>query len=355
MNELTHNDVLKWIAIAVVSLLLIVAVIYLVIFLIKKKSTSECKLDSDCASGQICTDGTCVGPSGPTGCKSSSDCAAGQVCNSDGNCVTGPTGPSSKCTKNSDCLYGQVCNTGDCVTGPPGPSECNPPCSSGQICLNNQCVVGCNGNGTIGQDGKCVCANGFAGTNCENYTCNVVFPRCKTCSGTNVSDVKCTETIDDTLFDLNNCVQGPYDHYGCPIRRNTNAWSPYTGVYCHGIDDTGRGNCHGGNNITYIYDPDHTFQYCQHPDFTKIDPSTYIGLPTNLQTVDTTGLGSRSVSGLAETLSNKGMSILSETSDYNKLFTSIPPMPPNYLLNMVVNASGQTLFNQLLTPGQWST
>jgi len=160
------------------------------------------------------------------------------------------------------------------------------------------------------------------------------------------------------LFDLRSCVQGPSIPYGCPILKSTNAWSPYTGVYCHGIDDAGKGNCHGGNHLYYIYDPDHAstvFDYCQHDDFTKIDPSTYVGLPTDLQSVDTTGLDSKSVTGLGETLSSKGMSILSETSDYNTLFTSIPPMPANQLLNMVVKASGQTLFNQLLSPGYWST
>lgn len=49
-------------------------------------SAAVCLSSSDCSSGQVCDDGTCVVP----GCGSNSDCATGQIC-SGGSCVAAPT------------------------------------------------------------------------------------------------------------------------------------------------------------------------------------------------------------------------------------------------------------------------
>src|SRR5437762_3202945 len=53
------------------------------------QGVTVCFSSSDCSSGQVCEDGTCVAP----GCGSSSDCSNGQIC-SGGTCVAAPTAAS---------------------------------------------------------------------------------------------------------------------------------------------------------------------------------------------------------------------------------------------------------------------
>ena len=51
---------------------------------------AACRADSDCATGQMCTNGTCVTSAitdaGPGPCRLDSDCVSGQVCVS-GTCT----------------------------------------------------------------------------------------------------------------------------------------------------------------------------------------------------------------------------------------------------------------------------
>lgn len=70
---------------------------------------SGCAGDTDCPTGMVCEDGTCV-DSAP-GCTGDSDCPTGEVCDS-GSCVPA-TQP--ECSGDSDCPSGMVCLDGECI------------------------------------------------------------------------------------------------------------------------------------------------------------------------------------------------------------------------------------------------
>jgi hypothetical protein len=119
----------------------------------------------DCAGGQVCQAGTCVG-----GCQGVT-CPLGQICQL-GICVDPCAGVSCP---------GAVCDKGACVT----PCRCRA-CPSGQICamggaLDGQCVdTGCDKitctTGTICSKGACVdtCTNAVCpgGVACKDGMCN---------------------------------------------------------------------------------------------------------------------------------------------------------------------------------------
>lgn len=61
------------------------------VFLIQACGDDEgsCESTADCSSGQVCSDGTCVDPSGESGCRSVDDCEANEICQ-DRVCIADP-------------------------------------------------------------------------------------------------------------------------------------------------------------------------------------------------------------------------------------------------------------------------
>jgi len=105
--------------------------------------TPKCRQNSDCPSGEVCVNGTCVTPTPtatPVGfCNGDNDCPPGEVC-VDHHCVT-PT-PIGFCNSDEDCPDGQVCVDHHCVTPTPTPQcRSNEDCPSGQVCVDGSCVT----------------------------------------------------------------------------------------------------------------------------------------------------------------------------------------------------------------------
>lgn len=144
------------------------------------KCPIPCSSNSNCQSGQTCTNNICVQPTPVGSCITNSDCTSGLIC-TNGNCLPQPQQP-TPCTVNTDCSGNQICDTTshNCVT----PTD---PCVNTN-CQNNQY---CNpGDSTH----AATCINGHAsdGTNCTRQEncglgsiCQPQTGTCQTC----VSDV----------------------------------------------------------------------------------------------------------------------------------------------------------------------
>ena len=111
---------------------------------------ASCVADTDCLSGQVCTDGVCFDK--PTvSCRSNADCTGGATCDLlKGTCTVtscgGSGGSGSACTTKYDCPDGQACPSGKCVT-PAATCRQDADCSRGQICnFSQKCEAGCNPN-----------------------------------------------------------------------------------------------------------------------------------------------------------------------------------------------------------------
>ncbi len=117
-----------------------------------------CQSTADCATGEVCSNGTCV-RAPPPQCTSNSQCATGQVCQG-GVCV--PSTPA--CVQDSDCAAGQICAGGQCQTFSPPQCQADSDCSRGEVCQANVCVPAapqCTSNaqcpsGWACQSGQCV-------------------------------------------------------------------------------------------------------------------------------------------------------------------------------------------------------
>lgn len=103
--------------IIIVVIVLVAAGLLIYFFLIRNRSTetATCVANSDCATGEICSNGTCITQ---TGCTTNAQCPSGQICSS-GTCVIDET-----CTVDGDCDTGEVCFSGECIpddgcSGPP--------------------------------------------------------------------------------------------------------------------------------------------------------------------------------------------------------------------------------------------
>jgi len=92
-----------------------------------------CQSTADCATGEVCSNGTCV-RAPPPQCTSNAQCAAGNVCQA-GVCVPVSTG----CTSNAQCAAGQVCASGQCVTLTPV-CQSDADCARGETCQSGSCV-----------------------------------------------------------------------------------------------------------------------------------------------------------------------------------------------------------------------
>lgn len=75
------------------------------IYIYEASQTKPCTSNTDCPTGQVCQNGTCVTPPPPTGCTTNLDCPPGQTCDN-GTCV--------QCTPQS-CPCNQVWDSVNCV------------------------------------------------------------------------------------------------------------------------------------------------------------------------------------------------------------------------------------------------
>ncbi len=134
--------------------------------------TPQCQSSADCATGEVCSSGTCVRAPPPPQCTSNVQCAAGQQCQG-GVCV--PVTPPPACRMDSDCAASEVCASGQCVTLTPG-CQSNADCASAEQCLRGTCVPSapppqCTSNtqcpvGWVCQAGQC--NPGSSPSQCQN-------------------------------------------------------------------------------------------------------------------------------------------------------------------------------------------
>jgi Cys-rich repeat protein len=127
----------------------------------------QCQSSADCATGEVCSNGTCV-RAPPPQCSASNPCAAGQTCQA-GVCVPVSTG----CVVDADCNAGQSCVSGQCVFGTLV-CQADSDCAAGEQCLRGTCVAPqpqCTSNtqcpaGWLCQGGQCT-PGGTTGSQCD--------------------------------------------------------------------------------------------------------------------------------------------------------------------------------------------
>jgi Cys-rich repeat protein len=97
------------------------------------ESSTACRSDTDCQSGQVCINGACedAQDGGPADGGVICICPSGEYCDSNGNCQPDP----NQCGSNSDCQAGQVCIGGFCEVA----CASNSDCPNGGVCLNGVC------------------------------------------------------------------------------------------------------------------------------------------------------------------------------------------------------------------------
>jgi hypothetical protein len=146
-----------------------------------------CQVNTDCPSGDLCLDGTCVPPA--------NQCYDGSQCPTGDDCVQGACTPT--CSLPSDagaaasCPTGYACasivdaSSGGVCTVNPQPCESNPAaCPSGTVCTQNHCAAAC------GQDGLCP-----AGEECLQGGCVPDQLPLFTCTTDGVQDACTTGSI----------------------------------------------------------------------------------------------------------------------------------------------------------------
>ena len=146
----------------------------------------NCGVECPAGSGQVCSAGQCVCPSGTTQCGGScvSTCTGGQVLNNNCQCVcpSGTTQCGGECIS-TNCPGGQVLNescqcacpqgsqlcnlTGNCVTPACqggtafNPATCQCECANGFTLCGGNCVANCSEGRVLDQNCACVCPTGF--------------------------------------------------------------------------------------------------------------------------------------------------------------------------------------------------
>jgi hypothetical protein len=88
-----------------------------------------CRINTDCADGEICQDGVCAAG---VECQNARDCRQGELCVAN-QCV-----PAAECVNNADCEANQLCRQGFCAVRP---CRRDAQCGDGQLCINNQCEL----------------------------------------------------------------------------------------------------------------------------------------------------------------------------------------------------------------------
>jgi len=106
-------------------------------------ATPPCTKDSECPSGEVCVDGSCVTPTPtpPGFCTDDTDCQPGESC-VDNRCVTPTPTPPGFCTDDTDCQPGESCVDNRCVTPTPVVAcTDDTDCAPGEVCVDSQCVT----------------------------------------------------------------------------------------------------------------------------------------------------------------------------------------------------------------------
>lgn len=159
------------------------------------RTTPACQSTADCATGEVCSNGTCV-RAPPPQCSSNAPCAAGNVCQA-GRCV--PATP-PQCLADSDCSRGEVCQAGACV--PPAP-QCtsNAQCPVGWVCQGGRCAPGTTARTCEGQQGDGLVSGAVT-----------AVASCAAIPAGSVSIIQGVAAIDDSLrlvvFDPNSADEG---------------------------------------------------------------------------------------------------------------------------------------------------
>uniref|UniRef100_A0A6C0CIJ1 Uncharacterized protein n=1 Tax=viral metagenome TaxID=1070528 RepID=A0A6C0CIJ1_9ZZZZ len=158
--------------IAIIVVIIIVIIVIILVVRSRSSSTTTCTTSADCATGKVCSSGTCVTG---TACTTNANCGTGQICNTtSGICVAG-------CVDNAGCGTGKVCSSGQCVNG----CTSNANCASGQICTAGQCVTStaCTTNSQCPSGKVCDTVGGICVACNTNAECSGATPACvnKTC------------------------------------------------------------------------------------------------------------------------------------------------------------------------------
>jgi hypothetical protein len=184
-----------------------------------------------CANGQTSCNGTCTSTtSDPKNCgKCANACASGQVC-SQGTCAANCSGGTTKC--GSSCV--------DTNTDPQNCGKCSAPCASGDGCDGGTCIPSCTSGQKLCDDGGLFCAN--IATDVENCgDCNVVCPAQWTCQQNGRCLPNCGT---QTLCDIDGGTQGD----GGPFCTNVDTDNQNCGTCDHAC--TGNTYCDAGGCAT---------------------------------------------------------------------------------------------------------
>jgi len=177
--------------------------------LVDEGCSPTCLADGDCAAGQICVEGECVGA---VPCASDSDCPAGQLC------LAGICRPEQDCTPevcdgfDNDCdgqvdedfdllsdpdncgTCGFACAAGEqCQAGTCGPAECltDADCAAGELCVDGLCTAACDRDA----DGDGYMAIDCGGDDCDDQDASVNPGAAEICG--DLLDNNCDGQVDE--------------------------------------------------------------------------------------------------------------------------------------------------------------
>jgi len=179
-----------------------------------------CETATDCAAGELCVDGKCIGGRSDSGvvftaCNSDEQCQAidpQYICNASGLCDL-PAG-GDPCTTTAECPIDQFCNSQSQVCVPLQTGFCR----EESQCSGDQCSAPAGGVGRCVeclQDSHCASNNCLANGTCAEDTCN---PPCGPNEQCNLGHcVPVAGECNPPCLDTEQCVQGVcYGENGCP-------------------------------------------------------------------------------------------------------------------------------------------
>ena len=199
-----------------------------------KSDGTICNDSNACTTGDVCSGGTCSGPTAVV-CNDSNTCT-NDTCNTSTGCVY--TNNSNACNDNNACTQTDACSGGVCVGSNPvvctALGQCynvgtcntstgvcsNPPKASGIVCNDSNVCTNpdtCNGSGAcISGPYICACVPGtecLAATQCQNASICTVLGVCP--ARTNkIINTACNDgdvcTDPDKCDGLGACISGPY-------------------------------------------------------------------------------------------------------------------------------------------------
>ena len=145
-----------------VAILLILTILFIAVVLYRRRNPDFCVGDETCATGQVCSDGACVGEAGFR-CDEDSECDPNNKLICSGICV--PDTP-NRGDPGSPCFFNDTCNSGySCSTTKNGYKLCTVPPNT-HCLFNEECR-----SGTCGANNLCtsLIANAFLCK--EDYNC----------------------------------------------------------------------------------------------------------------------------------------------------------------------------------------